>query len=621
MKKTLILFVWMCIALTSQSQNLPQGISYQAVAIKEGERAIAGQNPTQLYWANKDIQVRFTVFEKYPGGSNQYSETHATKTDDYGVFNLIIGQGNVISGDFAKIPWDLGTAHLQVEIDFDNNGTYKLTSLERFWSVPYAFVTKKSSSTSTDSALNALNSKFNYLKNRDKDTVIGNEGGVSHKSLDSLNKVLIAKLAAIKTSDKDTVIGNEWQKLTRVGDTLSLSDGGGKVALLDEDPKNELQRLSLSNDTLTLSNGGGSIQLSDVVNQYGYKPSTAAAIRSASTNSLCFNGVLVDLENWGTTNGWNFIMPHGAIADSLFVFTVIGGTNRAVFLHDLKSKKLSRIYNKEAYQVYAADSMVYIMSDQTGYDITVFRLTPLRTLDSISTFTSNLGVQFIETPVITGSGDLVWIKNTSGAQGDIVKYSWSLKKMITYTNPQSGKLFGISRYVGGDTMILGTRLVNTKNMNQLADYSFIEKAGRGVWLHKGRIYYIGTYTPISTGSVLRVLEIARQTDVPLGGIKRLQFLGINNDELWFTATVDGGTNQFAKLANLGLSSQIPTICSILPNGMFISHGFGDELTIQAMYSDNHGFIIGAFGSISSQQYFHCVNGTIPLVKLGYFYSK
>jgi hypothetical protein len=255
--------VWICIAITLQSQNLPQGIAYQAVAIKEGERAIAGQNPSQLYWANKDIQVRFTVFEKYPGGMTQYSESHSLKTDDYGVFNAVIGQGNVISGDFTKIPWDLGTAHLQVEIDFDNNGTYKLTSLERFWSVPYAFVTRKSSSTSTDSALNALNSKFNYLKNRDKDTVIGNEGGVSYKSLDSLNKVLVAKLAAIKTSDKDTVIGNEWQKLVRIGDTLSLSDGGGKVTLLDEDPKNELQVLSRIKDTVSLSINGGRFVLND----------------------------------------------------------------------------------------------------------------------------------------------------------------------------------------------------------------------------------------------------------------------------------------------------------------------------------------------------------------------
>jgi hypothetical protein len=262
--KRIISLAIICLAFVQLiAQNLPQGIAYQAVAVKDGPYSIAGQNPQAIYWSNKDINVRFTIFETYPGGSTQYSESHSTKTDDYGVFNLIIGQGSPILGDFAKIPWDLGTAHLQVEIDFDNNGTYKLTSLERFWSVPYAFVTRKSNSTSTDSALNALNGKFNYLKNRDKDTVIGNEGGVSYKSLDSLNKVLVAKLAALKVSDKDTVIGNEWQKLTRNKDTLILSDGGGKVTLLDEDPKNELQLLIRIKDTVSLSQNGGKLILND----------------------------------------------------------------------------------------------------------------------------------------------------------------------------------------------------------------------------------------------------------------------------------------------------------------------------------------------------------------------
>jgi hypothetical protein len=291
--KRIISLAFICLSLVQLiAQSLPQGIAYQAVAVKDGPYSLAGQNPQAIYWSNKDIKVRFTIYEKYPGGSTQYSEFHATKTDDYGVFNLIIGQGNPISGDFTKIPWDLGTAHLQVEIDFDNNGTYKLTSLERFWSVPYAFVTRKISSTSTDSALNALNSKFNYLKNRDKDTVIGNEGGVSYKSLDSLNKVLLAKLAALKASDKDTVIGNEWQKLTRNKDTLILSDGGGKVTLLDEDPKNELQNLVIQNDSLKISKVNGGIPLSSLVKTSVTNGNSQDSLINVicSQNSWLYNG-------------------------------------------------------------------------------------------------------------------------------------------------------------------------------------------------------------------------------------------------------------------------------------------------------------------------------------------
>jgi len=291
--KRIISLAVICLSLVQLiAQNLPQGIAYQAVAVKDGPYSLAGQNPQAIYWSNKDIKVRFTIYEKYPGGSTQYSEFHATKTDDYGVFNLIIGQGNPISGDFTKIPWDLGTAHLQVEIDFDNNGTYKLTSLERFWSVPYAFVTRKISSTSTDSALNALNSKFNYLKNRDKDTVIGNEGGVSYKSLDSLNKVLLAKLAALKSSDKDTVIGNEWQKLTRNKDTITLSDGGGKITLLDEDPTNELQNLFIQNDSIKLSKVKGGIPLNAIVKSTTSKSNNIDSLinLNSTQNSWFYNG-------------------------------------------------------------------------------------------------------------------------------------------------------------------------------------------------------------------------------------------------------------------------------------------------------------------------------------------
>jgi hypothetical protein len=623
--KRIISLAVICLSLVQLiAQNLPQGIAYQAVAVKDGPYSLAGQNPQAIYWSNKDIKVRFTIYEKYPGGSTQYSEFHATKTDDYGVFNLIIGQGNPISGNFIKIPWDLGTAHLQLEIDFDNNGTYKLTSLERFWSVPYAFVTRKSSSTSTDSALNALNSKFNYLKNRDKDTVIGNEGGVSYKSLDSLNKVLIAKLAALKASDKDTVIGNEWQKVTRNKDTLILSDGGGKVTLLDEDPKNELQKISLTNDTLMLSNNGGSVALSSVVSKYGYKPSLSNTINTVSTNSLCFNGVLVNLESWGVTNGYTFITPHGEIADSICIFTAGNTSNRAVFLHNIKLKKITQITTSPAYRVFVGDSIVYLIMDNAPtFTTAVKKLNSKGSLDSISEFSNGPGYYNFGQPRISKSGELVWIYSSSGTQEDIKKFSLSSKTVVTYSNPQKGKSYGTTIKLGGDTMILGTRMMNTKTMTQINDFSFLQKSSqRGTAYLNGKIYYLGTWTASSTGTVLRVYDLKSQYDVPIGGVASFQFLGKNNNELWFTTGVDAGnTASHSRLGNLGISNKMPTIGSILFNGMFVDHGFGDESTMQTLNTDNDNKISGAFYSNGIAQYYHCVNGTMPLYSLGYFYSK
>ncbi len=258
MKKIFLFLLTTIISFSLFAQNLPQGIAYQAVAVKEGPYSVAGENPQAIYWSNKDIKVRFTILDQYPNQTNIYQEFHPVTTDDYGVFNLIIGQGSVLLGDFETIPWELGTAHLRVEIDFDNDDSYTITSFERFWSVPYAFVSKKVKGTNIDSAIQALNDKIIYLKDRDKDTVIGNEG-ITYKTIDSLNQVLQNKIDALRANDLDTVVGNEIQTIAIKGDSLSISDGNTvKIdfpANLDNDPVNEIQSLNIKGDSLSISDG------------------------------------------------------------------------------------------------------------------------------------------------------------------------------------------------------------------------------------------------------------------------------------------------------------------------------------------------------------------------------
>ncbi len=248
-------------------QSVPQGISYQAVAIKKQNIKLAGENLNQIYWANKNIQVRFSIFETYPG-SIEFSETHETKTDDFGVFNLVIGQGTKLSGDFSQLNWELGNAHLQVEIDFEGYGNFELIGVEKFWSVPYAFVPKslKFDNSKNDSLINDLKTKFDYLKIRDKDTLVGNEGGISFQTLDSLNQILLDSIAALNSKlqlDKDLIIGNEFQNLSLKGDSLSISNGNS-IKLLDENPTNELQELTLQNDSLGLTKGIKKIATSEL---------------------------------------------------------------------------------------------------------------------------------------------------------------------------------------------------------------------------------------------------------------------------------------------------------------------------------------------------------------------
>lgn len=238
----LIALLFLGYSLNAQT-SVPPGIAYQAVAIKPTKSGVAGFNPDGLYWTNRDVSVRFTIYEKWPGGTNQYSEIHDLRTDAFGTFGCIIGQGTVVSGNFNTIPWSLGTAHLQVEIDYYKDGDYTLIGVERFWSVPYAMLSNDASNSAgagdvysksyVDSLTNLLLGQIQYLKNRDKDTAIGNDG-VSNNYVDSQFNSLKNMIVAIKNSDKDTVIGNELQDLYMSNDTIRLTQSSEFVVIKND---------------------------------------------------------------------------------------------------------------------------------------------------------------------------------------------------------------------------------------------------------------------------------------------------------------------------------------------------------------------------------------------------
>lgn len=455
MKKILFSLI-LTILLLDQAvgQNVPQGISYQAVAIKKQSVKLAGENINHIYWSNKKINVKFSIYENYPGVI-KYSETHNVNTDDYGVFSLIIGQGNRISGNFKDINWVIGNAHLQIEIDYYGFGEYELIGVEKFWSVPYSFVSNSSNSTTSDSLISDLFSRYNYLKNRDKDTVIGNEGGVSYKSLDSLNKILldsikllriridkdkdtaigndggitIKQLDSITTvindsisilrklinRDKDTIIGNEWQNLSLKGDSLFISNGNS-IVFSDNDPKNEIQDLILSGDSIGLTKSNTKISLENLKNanstfeNSGDTTSNIILVKSVTFQKQCLN-----------TNSSQFglniyqILSFMEFGDSLYYFGtyrtsayppftqgefIVAKSNSDCGIRLIYKSQNTNHFNglalgqsnQSAFFMYAENSNSYITEFNTKtYKITTTQLkTPNTNNSSISGFEKNI---------------------------------------------------------------------------------------------------------------------------------------------------------------------------------------------------------------------------------------
>ena len=112
---------------TGPLANVPRGISYQAVARDAQGQAIA----------SSPVNVRFTLHEGTPTGTNEYSETHALTTNEIGLFSTYFGSGTAITSAFDSIVWSNTTKFLQVEIDLGNG--YVDMGTQQLMSVPFAY--------------------------------------------------------------------------------------------------------------------------------------------------------------------------------------------------------------------------------------------------------------------------------------------------------------------------------------------------------------------------------------------------------------------------------------------------------------------------------------------------
>jgi len=105
MKKTLTLLFTLlsCFAFA----QVPQGISYQAVAFDSGGSPVS----------NGNVGVRISILDNSAAGTAVYSETHTEATNAQGLFNLNIGQGSATTGNFSTINWGVNSKFLKVEVD------------------------------------------------------------------------------------------------------------------------------------------------------------------------------------------------------------------------------------------------------------------------------------------------------------------------------------------------------------------------------------------------------------------------------------------------------------------------------------------------------------------------
>lgn len=123
-----------------------KGISYQAVILNPKKTSEKGSDASNPPLANKDICMLFEIVDG--GMVVEYQESVQTKTNQFGMVNLTIGDGNITGGyasSFSKINWALGNKRLVVKLNAAGAcSSYTEISNQPFMYVPYALYAENS---------------------------------------------------------------------------------------------------------------------------------------------------------------------------------------------------------------------------------------------------------------------------------------------------------------------------------------------------------------------------------------------------------------------------------------------------------------------------------------------
>ena len=106
LKKSFLLFLILFVVLNVDAQY---GIFFQAIARDNNT------NPAK----NRKIYVQSNILASSPTGTIVLSEEHQTNTDDYGVFSIMVGNGQRVGGSasgLSTVDWSKGPFYLNLKI-------------------------------------------------------------------------------------------------------------------------------------------------------------------------------------------------------------------------------------------------------------------------------------------------------------------------------------------------------------------------------------------------------------------------------------------------------------------------------------------------------------------------
>lgn len=265
MKKIIISLVAIATITINAFGQAPEGFKYQAVIRDAGNNILN----------NQAVGLRMTIQQGSIGGVTVYQETFAPITNAYGLVNLEIGSGSAVSGDFTTIDWASGPYFIETAADITGGTAYIVMGTSQLMSVPYALHANTADNVMNDMVDDADADPTNELQNW------SNLPGIP-PNIDS------------DATDDFSGDYNDLSNQPTIPTTTSeLTNNSGFITSpndADSNPTNELQTLSVSGNNLTLSNGGGTVAIpAPVLNNTGGRSGMCAGSTAGGSGWVAYD--------------------------------------------------------------------------------------------------------------------------------------------------------------------------------------------------------------------------------------------------------------------------------------------------------------------------------------------
>lgn len=137
MKKLTLLFLLASLICLNLPAQTPKGFNYQAVARDASGEILSGQS----------VGLHIGILQGSAEGEAVYQEVFAPVTNEFGLINIVIGNGSVLYGDFEEIDWSEGPYFVKVQMDPEGGSNYIEMGTSQLLSVPFALHAETSADT------------------------------------------------------------------------------------------------------------------------------------------------------------------------------------------------------------------------------------------------------------------------------------------------------------------------------------------------------------------------------------------------------------------------------------------------------------------------------------------